>query len=190
MNIKTKNLILGYLVVIIASSIPAIILSKYVEAIIFIICHTLIRPQEDREYHNIIPKICRLITSIVFFFGIFFVLPIGLSLFSAIPISYFIGWVGNVKATSDYYENKSFKFENKLNELKDKYCNEKEDLLLKCRKAKLSERDTNFALMYFYEGKTPKEIWEWNCEKYKFNAVDWQTVYQTLWRIKKKLNIE
>lgn len=181
MNTKTKNLILGYIVAIVSSMIPAIILGKIEAGIFFIICHSFIRPQFPKEYHHIVPASCRTITASVFFFGTLFILPFEISMLSAIPINYFISWVGNGKANERYY---MILCEN----LKEKYCNDKENLLLKCRKAELSERDTLFALMYFYEHKTPKEIWLWLCQQNKFEIVEWQTVNQTLWRISKKLN--
>jgi hypothetical protein len=123
---------------------------------------------------------CRLITSVVFFFGVSFVLPFGLSLFSAIPINYFIGWVGFTKKQADDYE---LKYER----LREKYCNEKEELLLKCRTAKLSQRDTEIAVLYFYEKKTPKEIWLWLCEHKVYAPIEWDSVYVVLNRIGKKI---
>lgn len=180
MSTRTKNFILGLVTAIIASAIPAIIFVKWLEAIIFLVAHSLIRPQFKREYHNVMPAICREITGVVFFFGISFVLPISISLISAIPINYLIGWIGCTKATSDYYELQCMK-------LREKYCNEKEQLLYKCRKAKLSERDTKIAVMYFYEHKTPKEIWLWLCDNKNYESIEWSSVSQALWRIGSKL---
>lgn len=114
MKTKTKNLIIVFSVLIVASFIPAIIFGKYIEAIVFILCHTLIRPQFKKEYHHIIPAVCRIITGCVFFFGISFVLPLGWSLISAIPINYFISWVGFVKKTSDDFEVKCDRLESEI----------------------------------------------------------------------------
>ena len=102
--IGQKNTILLFLVVIIASLIPALIFGKWIEAIIFILCHTLIRPQFLKQYHHIIPAMCRTISAVVVFFGISFILPLEWSLFSAIPINYFISWVGCVKRERDDLE--------------------------------------------------------------------------------------
>ena len=181
MTTKLKNKILSLLTVIIASFIPAILLDKYLEAIFFLICHCLIRPQFNEQYHNIIPKICRNITGCVCFFGITFVLPLSISLMSAIPINYFIGWIGCTKAERDYYKRK-------CNEYKEKYCNDKEELLRKCRLAKLSERDTLLAQMYFYENKTPKDIWYWLCQQKYYDTLEWDSLYVVLCRIGKKLD--
>ena len=181
MKTKTKNLILVIIVVIVASFLPALIFGKWFEAIIFLLCHTLIRPQFKRQYHHIVPEICREITGAVAFFGICFTLPIEISLLSAIPINYIIAWVGHIKASSDYYEIKCIK-------LKEKYCTEKIDIETKCRNANLGERDTIIALMYYYEHKKPKEIWLWLCQQNKYEQIEWDSLYIILWRIGKKLN--
>lgn len=104
MSTKTKNFLLTTLSVIVASFIPAVIFGKWIGAVIFILCHTLIRPQYDLQYHHIVPMVCRSITSYVVFLGISFLLPLNLSLVSAVPINYFIGWLGENFAKKDKYE--------------------------------------------------------------------------------------
>lgn len=180
MKAKIKNIVMAVITSIIAIFLPALIFNKWVEAIVFFVCHWLIREQFPKQYHHIVLSMCRLITSSVFFFGVSFVLPKELSLFSAIPICYFISWVGYTKKQADDYEVQCTR-------LKEKYCNEKEDLLVKCRKARLSERDTELAIMYFYEKKTPKDIWLWLCEQNKFEIIEWDSIYVTLNRIGKKI---
>ena len=180
MRTKTKNAILAVITSVAAIFIPALIFGKWVEAVVFFVCHWLIREQFPKQYHHIVLAMCRLITSAVFFFGVSFVLPMELSLFSAIPICYLISWVGFTKKQADDYEVQ-------CNRLREKYCNEKENLLVKCRKANLSQRDTDIALLYFYERKTPKEIWLWLCEHKLYEPIEWDSVYVTLNRIGKKL---
>jgi predicted membrane protein len=180
MKTKTKNLILAIITSVVAIFIPSLIFGKWVEGFVFFFCHWFIREQFSTQYHHIVPAMCRLITSIVFFFGVSFILPFGLSLFSAIPICYFISWIGYTKKQADYYERQ-------CERLKEKYCNEKEDLLVKCRKAKLSERDTEIAVKYFYEKKTPKEIWLWICQHKIYEPIEWDCTYVLINRIGKKI---
>lgn len=180
MNSKVKNKILAIITSIVAIFLPALIFNKWIEGVVFFFCHWFIREQFPKQYHHIVPAMCRLITSTVFFFGVSFVLPLGWSLFSAIPICYFISWVGFTKKQADDYEVQ-------CERLKEKYCNEKENLLLKCRKANLSQRDTEIAVMYFYEKKTPKEIWLWLCQHKVYEPIEWDSVYVTLNRIGKKV---
>lgn len=115
MKTKTKNLIYVNIVTIIALGIPAILLGKYIEAITFYFAHWFIREQFSRQYHHIVPAICRILTAAIMFFGLSFVLPLSWSLLSSIPICYFISWVGYVKKTSDVYQVK-------CNELSEKYA--------------------------------------------------------------------
>lgn len=180
MKSKTKNTILAIITSVVAIFIPSLIFGKWVEGVVFFFCHWFVREQFAKQYHHIIPAMCRLITSVVFFFGVSFVLPFGFSLFSAIPICYFISWVGYTKKQADYYELE-------CERLKEKYCNEKEEILLKCRKAKLSQRDTEIAIKYFYENQTPKEIWFWLCQHKTYEPIEWDCLYVLINRIGKKL---
>lgn len=179
-KIKIKNSILAGIVAVSAIFIPALIFNKWIEGLVFFICHWLIREQFSKQYHRSTHAMCRVVTSAVFFFGVSFILPFHLSLFSAIPICYFISWVGFTKKQADYYEVK-------YQRIKEKYCNKKENLLLKCREAKLCERDTEIAVKYYYENQTPKEIWLWLCQHKVYEPIEWDSVYHLLWRIGKKL---
>lgn len=191
MTTKTKNTILIFAVVVTVSCLTALVFAKWEEAVIFIACHTLIRPQFDRQYHHIKPELCRVISAMVIFFGISFILPLSYSLFSAIPINYFIGWVGQVKASSDYYEQKTEKLHEKLMLATIELSDPRGKLLRLCAKAKLSARDTRIAEMYYIERKTPKDIWLWISQQKEYEYIEWDTVYQTIWRIGKKLkNVE
>lgn len=184
MTTKIKNEILGILTAIAASIIPALIFNKWIEAAVFVVCHTLIRPQFPRQYHHVVPAMCRLITALVFFFGISFVLPLSWSLASAIPINYLISWVGFEKAQLDYYKRKCAEYQEKFK------GNDKGDLIMRCRNAGLSYRDTEIAVKYYFDKWSPKEIWLWICESKTFEDIEWQTLYQTLWRISKKLGFK
>lgn len=179
-KIKIKNEILAIVVSIIAIFIPAFILNKRIEGIAFFVCHWLIREQFPKQYHATSHALCRLITSVVFFFGVSFCLPLALSLFSAIPICYFISWLGFTKKEADDYKLKC------LN-LQEKYCNKKEDLIAKCRNSNLSQRDTEIAVKYFYEKQTPKEIWLWLCNHKVYEPIEWDCIYVLLNRIGKKI---
>ena len=117
MKTKTKNIILILFVAIIFSVIPAILFGKWLEALVFIVAHTLIRPQFPKQYHHIIPAMCRTISACVIFFGISFTLPMELSLLSAIPICYFISWVGFIKKNGDDFEIKCDELEVRIAEI-------------------------------------------------------------------------
>lgn len=153
---------------------------KYVEAIMFCLAHYFIRKAFDKQYHCGTTAICLTMTLTIAFFGIASILPVAISLLSTVPMCCFISWVGYI--AQDRLDVLAL---NKR--LKEIYCNEREDLLVKCRKANLSERDTALAIMYFYEKKAPKEIWLWLCEQKKFDIIEWDSIYVTLNRIGKKI---
>ena len=179
-KVKLKNFIkkeLGqYLLVIAFVSFCAWLFDKYVEAIMFCLAHYFIRKAFDKQYHCGTTAICLTMTLTIAFFGIASILPVAISLLSTVPMCCFISWVGYI--AQDRLDVLAL---NKR--LKEIYCNEREDLLVKCRKANLSERDTALAIMYFYEKKAPKEIWLWLCEQKKFDIIEWDSIYVTLNRI-------
>ena len=183
MKIKTKNIILAIIVSVVAIFIPAWLFNKWIEGIVFFFCHWLIREQFPKQYHHIVPAMCRLITSIVFFFGVSFILPFALSLFSAIPINYFIGWVGFTKKQADYYELKYYRLKAKLekeSEFSTDTCTE-EQLRKRCAELKLSEHNTNLAIEFFIK-KTKHSIL---ADKLCINE---ESVKMSKQRLKTKLN--
>jgi hypothetical protein len=66
--------------------------------------------------------------------------------------------------------------------------NELEELTKRCRSANLSKRDTEIAIMYFYNKHTPKEIWLYLCEHKEYESIEWDSVYKLLWRIGRRIN--
>jgi hypothetical protein len=183
MRAKTKNTILAVIVSVIAIFVPALIFGKWIEAVVFFFCHWFIREQFPKQYHHIVPAMCRLITSVVFFFGVSFVLPLSLSLFSAIPINYFIGWVGFTKKQADYYEVKFERLRKQLEE-KSRFSTDNctlEQLLERCREIGLSEENTNLAIELFIKKTKQSEIAELLC-------VEEHAVSTRKLRLKKKLN--
>lgn len=183
MKIKTKNKILAVIVSVISIFIPAFLFNKWIEGIVFFFCHWLIRGQFSKQYHHIVPAMCRLITSTVFFFGVSFVLPLALSLFSAIPINYFIGWVGFTKKQADYYELKYFRLKDKLEQKREfntDNCTENE-LIARCEELHLSEENTRLAIEFFIKKTKQSEIAEKLC-------VEEHAISTRKLRLKKKLN--
>ena len=61
-------------------------------------------------------------------------------------------------------------------------------MIEECRKVKLSKRDTEIAVKYFVEHQTPKEIWTWLCQNKEYDTIEWDSVYNLLWRIGRKIN--
>lgn len=183
MRRKAKNTILAVIVSVAAIFVPAAILGKWIEAVVFFVCHWFIREQFPKQYHHIVPAMCRLITSVVFFFGVSFVLPLSLSLFSAIPINYFIGWVGYTKKQADYYEVQCDRLKKKLEE-KSNFSTDNctlDKLLSRCRAIGLSEENTRLAVEFFVKKTKQSKIADDLC-------INEKSVQIRKKRLKEKLN--
>lgn len=74
--------------------ICAWVFNKYAEAIMFCVSHTIIRAIFNKQYHCGKTAICLFLTFTIAFLGIMYTLPVEVSLLSAIPICWFISWVG------------------------------------------------------------------------------------------------
>ena len=183
MRTKIKNLILAIAVSVVAIFLPAWLLDKWIEGVVFFFCHWFIREQFPKQYHHIVPAMCRLITSVVFFFGVSFILPFALSLISAIPINYFIGWVGFTKKQADSYQLKYERLKAQLQ--KDKKFDvdncTREELINRCAELRFSREDTELAVKLFMRDSKQIEIANELC-------IEERSVQQKKRRLRQKLN--
>ena len=168
---------------VVAIFVPAFILNKWFEGAIFFVCHWLIREQFPKQYHHIVPAMCRLITSVVFFFGVSFILPFALSLISAIPINYFIGWVGFTKKQADTYQMKYERLKAQLQKDKEFDVDNcpREELINRCAELRLSPEDTELAVKLFMRDSKQLEIANELC-------IEERSVQQKKRRLRQKLN--
>jgi predicted membrane protein len=183
MKSKTKNTILAIFTSVVAIFVPALIFGKWIEAIFFFFCHWLIREQFPKQYHHIVHAMCRLITSIVFFFGVSFILPFELSLFSAIPINYFIGWVGFTKKQCDDYEVKYERLKEEIekkSEFNTDTCT-KEQLIARCEELHFSKEKIELAIEFFINKTKQSKLADKLC-------VEEHTIAKRKLRIRKQLN--
>ena len=176
-------------------SFYAWLFDKPIEAVLFCISHFIIRALFDKQFHCGTTAMCLTLTLSIGFFGIASCLPLSVSLLSTIPICFGIAAIGYIAQDrvdalkeAKRLRNNVAELQNQLSEILSKSKDPKEELLERCRNAELSDRDTKFAIMYYYERKTPKQIWLWYCQQKEYEPVEWSTIHQTLWRIGKKLN--
>lgn len=182
-KIKVKNAILAVVVSASAIFVPSLILNKWIEGIVFFICHWLIREQFPKQYHRSTHAMCRLITSSVFFFGVSFILPLGWSLFSSINICYFASWVGFTKKQADDYEIKYLRLKEELekkSEFNTDTCT-KEELIVKCKELGFSKDKTELAIEFFINKTKQSKLADKLC-------VDEKSIQQSKRRLKQKLN--
>lgn len=182
-KIQIKNVILAIIISVVAIFTPAILFNKWIEGSTFFICHWLIREQFPEQYHCTSHAMCRLITSIVFFFGVSFILPLSWSLLSAIPICYFISWIGFTKRQADVYERKYNRLKEKLESNKvfsTDTCTETE-LIARCEELHLSEENINLAIEFFIKKTKQSIIADRLC-------IEEKSVQMRKQRLKEKLN--
>lgn len=67
---------------------------KYIEAVLFCISHLVIRAIFEKQYHCGTTVLCLVLTMTIVFFGLMYTFPVELSLLSAVPMCWFISWVG------------------------------------------------------------------------------------------------
>lgn len=183
MRRKIKNTILAIAVSVVAIFLPAWLLNKWVEGVVFFFCHWFIREQFPKQYHHIVPAMCRLITSATFFFGVSFILPFTLSLISAIPINYFIGWVGFTKKQADSYQVKYENLKAKLEKRKEFNVDTgtREELIARCAELNFTAEDTALAVKLFMRDTKQAEI-------AKELFIEERSVQQKKRRLRQKLN--
>lgn len=182
-KIKIKNAILAVIVSVIAIFVPSLLFNKWIEGIAFFICHWLIREQFPKQYHCGTHATCRLITSVVFFFGVSFVLPTALSLFSAIPICYFISWVGFTKKQADDFELKYLRLKQELEQNKDFSTDtcDIEQLIKRCKELHFSKEKTELAIEFFINKTKQRELADRFC-------VEEYSIRRKKLRMKQELN--
>ena len=72
------------------------LLNKPYETIMFCISHLVLRPQFDKQYHCGTVYYCIFTTITVAFLGISTCLPVSISLLSALPVAFFVCWLGYI----------------------------------------------------------------------------------------------
>ncbi|MGN0961017.1 MAG: hypothetical protein ACI4PF_02315, partial [Christensenellales bacterium] len=119
--------------------------------------------------------------------------PITISLFGSVLFAFLETWAlwfiedrFEYKESMKYYKVQAEELQKEIQDIANKK-DLKQELIDKCEKAKLNDRDTKLAIMYYYERKTPKDIWLWYCQQKEYEYIEWNTIYQILWRIGKKI---
>lgn len=174
-------------------AIFAFIFNKWFEAIMFLVAFFTLRYKFPTTFHAKSIVYCMLITNGMFAASLVLCPYAETYIFGAMVFAYldtFILWY--IQSKQQLHEEKLCA-ELMVNELSAKlqeYQNPNQELIAKCRKAKLSKRDTEIAIKYFIEKQTPKEIWNWLCSQREYDIIEWDSLYILLIRIGNKLNIK
>jgi hypothetical protein len=170
----------------------AFIFGKWFEAVSFLVAFFSLRYKFDTTYHSKSIVICMTCAISMFSLSIAICPPVYMYVLASIGFAYLDCWLLwfiqdrlEKKQDLEVLSNLNLELERKLlNNNKD----ELEELTERCRKADLSKRDTEIAIMYFYNKHTPKEIWLYICENKEYESIEWDSVYKLLWRIGRKIN--
>lgn len=184
-------LLLPYHLLVMSSVlITALIFNKWIEALMFLVAFFTLRYKHPTTFHAKSIIICMVITNAMFALSVVLCPYANTYLFGALVFAYldtFILWYIQSKENLRQDKECAELYAKDLEEKLKQYQNPHEDLLIKCRQARLSQRDTEIAIKYFVEKQTPKEIWVWLCNSREYDNIEWDSVYQLLWRIGKKI---
>jgi hypothetical protein len=174
-------------------AIFALIFAKWIEAVLFLVAFFALRYKHPTTFHAKSIVTCMVITNLMFALSVVVCPYADTYIFGALVFAYldtFILWYVQtkeiLKAQKEYAEQVAAELRVRLEELE----NPTQEIIEKCRKAKLSRRDTEIAIKYFVEKNTPKEIWLWICESIEYDNIEWDSVYRILARISHKLNMK
>lgn len=193
-KVRTLIAMLPYHILVMGSvAIFASIFAKWVEALLFLVAFFALRYKYPTTFHAKSIVYCMVLTNLTFALSILFCPYLNSYFFGALVFAYidtFILWY--VQSKEDLRKQKEY-IESVAEDLKAKltqYENPTSEMLDKCRKAKLSKRDTEIAIRYFVENNTPKEIWTWLCNNKEYDNIEWDSIYRLLVRISVKLNMK
>lgn len=168
----------------------ATIFNKYFEAICFLTSFFSLRYKFPKTYHSDSIVLCMTFTISMFTLSIIICPPIYMYLLVSILFAYFdcfMLWF--VQDRLDLIiEKRQLQVQTEQLEAKlsEKTKDKRSELLERCARAGLKERNIKIAEMYYIERKTPKQIWLWLCENNENMELD--SVYILLNRINKKIN--
>lgn len=183
-----KYQFLNYAIIIFSILFCSYLFNKWIEGLAFCVAHCIIRYKMNFVYHS--KNYCIQITLFIIWCCIPTVAYVNTSLLSAIPIAFFICWIGNVvqEKNNIKFENNQLVIENAeyVERLKPKPFNvetcSRDELLARCSEIGLSSSQTELAVEFFIY-KTKQSIL---ADKF---CVDEHAITKHKYRLKKKLNI-
>ena len=172
-------------------AIISFIFNRWIEAVTFLCAFFAFRYKFPCTYHAEKILHCMIITNAMFLASVILCPASKTFIFGSMLFGFLDGFIlWRIQNTETLRQDKE-SAENNLveaNRRLERYENPTAQFLENCRKAKLSKRDTEIAVKYFVEHQTPKEIWNWICESKEYEYIEWDSVYNLLWRIGRKIN--
>lgn len=172
-------------------AIFALIFNKWIEAFTFLVAFFSLRYKFPETFHAEKIFHCMVITNAMFITSITICPSSKTYIFGSLLFGFldsFVLWYIQSRETIRQDKETAERNLAAAQKLLEQYENPLSEFKEKCRKVKLSKRDTEIAIKYFVEHQTPKEIWNWLCDNKEYDYVEWDSVYQLLWRIGRKIN--
>lgn len=171
-------------------AIFSFIFDKWIEAILFLISFFSLRYKFPTTFHAKSLVYCMVLTNLMFALSVTFCPYAETYIFGALVFAFadtfilcYIQDKEELRQDKKCAEALAVQLQQKLS----KHENPEIVFMDKCRKAKLSKRDTEIAVKYFIEHQKPKEIWIWLCKTKEYNSINWDSMHQLLWRIGNKI---
>ena len=91
-----KEQLWQFVIVLAFVCLCAWVFDKWLVALMFCVSHVVTRFYFEKQYHCGTTFLCLVTTLTIAFFGIAYCLPLSISLLSALPVCFFISWVGYI----------------------------------------------------------------------------------------------
>ena len=173
-GIKNFIAILPFHILVMSSvAIISFIFDKWLEALFFLISFFTLRYKFPTTFHANKILHCMVITNCMFAISIVLCPSIYMYVFGSLLFGYldaFLLWY--IQSREDFKRQKECAewFCRELIAQITEKQNPYEELLERCKNAKLSERDTEIAIRYFYKRNSTKDIWLWLCEQKQYEV--------------------
>lgn len=154
-----------YLLVFTVLGICAWLFQKPIEAIMFCIAHTTIRPFCDKEFHCNTTGCCLALTFSIIALATLTVLPLSVSLLSAVPLALFTVYFGYLIQSAIDDEIIITKLQKYINELlcsirhKDIYAMSETELYEHCKSCGLDDLDSQIAKLIVIDRLKGQELY-------------------------------
>lgn len=168
-----------HLLVMSGVAVISFIFDKGVEAVCFLVAFFALRYKFPTTFHAQSMVACMTLTNLIFATSIMICPNSCTYVFGAMVFAY-------IDCLALWHIQRGIEDRRTIEQLKNPQAEFRE----RCRAAKLSARDTEVAIRYFYEHCTPKEIWLWLCESKDYESIEWDSVYRLLWVIGRKMGIK
>jgi hypothetical protein len=193
-KLKSFIAMLPYHILVMSSvAIFSFIFNKFIEAILFLVAFFALRYKFPMTFHAKSIVYCMVITNAMFAASIVLCPIIHTYVFGALFFAYLDAFILWYIQTKEHLRQEKECAELVVEELRaqiKELQNPTDEFIDKCRKAKLSKRDTEIAIKCFIEKLTPKEIWLWLCDSKEYETIEWDSVYKLIVRIGNKLNMK